>query len=246
MGEYVILHVTKLDKFTGEQIIALDVLGKKKGILSHTFDVDRNTLLSMIKGTVVEQYNIVEPENLKQEIDKLEPVSTDGKPKIIIDHCFDVKGVGAVILGKVVQGKVKQYDTLKLFPKGMDVMVKSIQMHDDTVAEAVSPARVGIAAKGVTPDDIQRGDILCLPDTVVTSQEIEIDYIPSKFFKDTLAANQMFLASMGLQIRPVKIVSLNPMKLSLGKPASYEKGDVCVILKPESTSIRIVGSGKIK
>ena len=29
MGEYVILHVSKLDKFTGEQIIALDVLGKK-------------------------------------------------------------------------------------------------------------------------------------------------------------------------------------------------------------------------
>ncbi len=246
MGEYVILHVSKLDKFTGEQIIALDVLGKKLGILSHTFDVDRNTLLSMIKGTVVEQYKIVEPENLKKEIDQLAPILTDGKPKIIIDHCFDVKGVGTVILGKVVQGKIKQYDTLKLFPKGIDVMVKSIQMHDDTVADAVSPARVGIAAKGVTPDDIQRGDTLCLPDTVLTSKEIEIDYMQSKFFKDKLAENQMFLASIGLQIRPVKIVTLNPMKLSLGKPTSYEKGDVCVILKPESTSIRIVGSGKIK
>ena len=125
-------------------------------------------------------------------------------------------------------------------------MVKSIQMHDDSVEEATCPARVGIAAKGVTPDDIQRGDILCLPDTVLTSQEIEIDYLQSKFFKDKLAENQMFLASIGLQIRPAKIVSVNPMKLSLGKPASYEKGDICVVLKPESTSIRIVGSGKIK
>jgi len=26
MGEYVIFHITKLDKFTGEQIISLDVL----------------------------------------------------------------------------------------------------------------------------------------------------------------------------------------------------------------------------
>lgn len=144
-----------------------------------------------------------------------------------------------------MQGKVKQYDTLKLFPKGVDVMVKSIQMHDDTVGEAVSPARVGIAAKGVTPDDIQRGDVLCLPDASLTSQEIEIDYMQSKFFKDKLSENQMFLVSIGLQIRPVKIVSLNPMKLSLGKPTVYEKGDTCVILKPESTTIRIVGSGKI-
>ncbi|MGI0065631.1 MAG: EF-Tu/IF-2/RF-3 family GTPase [Nitrosotalea sp.] len=245
MGEYVIFHVTKLDKFTGEQIIALDVLGKKQGILSHSFDVDKTKLLSMIKGTVVEQYKLIEPENLKKEIDLLEPISKDGSPQIVVDHCFDVKGVGAVILGKIAQGKIKVYENLKLFPKGTDVVVKSIQMHDDTVDDAVSPARVGLAVKGVVPDDVQRGDILCMPNTMLVSQEIEIDYTQSKFFKDAVSENQMFLASVGLQIRPVKIASLNPMKLSLGKSTVYEKGDTCVILKPESTSIRIVGSGKI-
>lgn len=245
MGEYVIFHVTKLDKFTGEQIIALDVLGKKQGILSHSFDVDKNTLLTMIKGTVVEQYKLVEPENLKKEIDLLEPISKDGVTTIVIDHCFDVKGVGAVILGKITQGTLKVYANLKLFPQGSDVVVKSIQMHDDSVEEAVSPARVGLAVKGVVPDDVQRGDVLCMPDKMLVSQEIEIDYTQSKFFKDKVAENQMFLVNIGLQIRPVKIVSLNPMKLSLGKPAVYEKGDTCVILKPESASIRIVGSGKI-
>jgi selenocysteine-specific translation elongation factor len=245
MGEYVIFHVTKLDKFTGEQIIALDILGKKQGILSHSFDVDKNKLLSMIKGTVVEQYKLVEPENLKKEIDLLEPVSKDGSPQIVIDHCFDVKGVGAVILGKIAQGKIKVYENLKLFPKGIDIVVKSIQMHDDTVEDAVSPARVGLAIKGVVPDDVQRGDVLCMSNTMLVSQEIEVDYVQSKFFKDVVSENQMFLASIGLQIRPVKIASLNPMKLSLGKSTVYEKEDVCVILKPESTSIRIVGSGKI-
>jgi len=245
MGEYVILYVAKLDKFTGEQIIALDVLGKEKGILSHSFDVDRNTLLSMIKGTVVEKYALVEPENLKKEIDLLEPISRDGPAQIVVDHCFDVKGVGTVILGKLSQGTIKVYENLKIFPKGSDVVVKSIQMHDDSVENASSPARVGLAVKGVTPDDVQRGDVLCMPDAVQISQEIEIDYVQSKFFKDKISENQMFLVSVGLQIRPVKIVSLTPMKLSLGKPIVYEKGDICVILKPESTSIRIVGSGKI-
>jgi selenocysteine-specific translation elongation factor len=84
-----------------------------------------------------------------------------------------------------------------------------------------------------------------MPDTMLVSQEIEIGYTQSKFFKDKVAENQMFLVSIGLQIRPVKIISLNPMKLSLGKSTVYEKGDTCVILKPESASIRIVGSGKI-
>ena len=245
MGEYVLFHVAKLDKFTGEQIVALDSLKKTQGLLCHSFDVDRNKLLLMIEGTVLEQYKLVESTDLKKEADLLPPVSKEGNVKIVIDHCFDVKGVGTVILGKVTQGKVKTYDNLKLLPKGSDVLIKSIQMHDDPVDEAISPARVGLSVKGITPDDVQRGDILCQPDSLISSQEIAIEYHQSTFYKGDLAENQMYLVNIGLQIRPAKILSLNPMKLSLGKPAVFEKNDICVVLKPESQTIRIVGSGKI-
>jgi selenocysteine-specific translation elongation factor len=245
MGEYVIFYVTKLDKFTGEQIVALDVLKKTQGLLCHSYEVDRNKLLAMIKGTVVEQYKLVELEDLKKEADALQPVTKDGKTKISIDHCFDVKGVGTVILGKVNQGKAKTYDNLKLLPKGSDVLIKSIQMHDDPVDEAISPARVGLSVKGITPDDVQRGDLLCMLDSAQISREITIDYSQNKFFKGELGENQMFLVNIGLQIRPAKITSLKPMKLSLGKPAVFDEGDICVILKPESQTIRIVGSGTI-
>ena len=245
MGEYVLFHVTKLDKFTGEQIVALDSLKKTQGLLSHSYDVDRNKLLTMIKGTVVEQYKLVEFTDLKKELELIPSVSKDGNLKIVIDHCFDVKGVGSVILGKVVQGKVKTYDNLKLLPKGSEVLIKSIQMHDDAVDDALSPARVGLSVKGITPDDVQRGDILCKSDYMIVAQEITIDYHQNAFFKGELAENQMYLVNIGLQIRPAKILSLNPMKLSLGKSAVFEKNDICVILKPESQAIRIVGSGKI-
>ena len=245
MGEYVLFHVTNLDKFTGEQIVALDSLKKTQGLLCHSYDVDRNKLLSMIKGTVVEQYKLVEFTDLKKEAELLSSISKEGSVKIVIDHCFDVKGVGTVILGKVVQGKVKPYDNLKLLPKGSDVVIKSIQMHDDDVEEAVCPARVGLSVKGITTDDVQRGDILCQPDSMIVAQQITLDYHQNAFFKGELTENQMYLVNIGLQIRPAKILSLNPMKLSLGKPAVFEKNDICIILKPESQTIRIVGSGKI-
>ena len=58
-----------------------------------------------IKGTAIEQYKIVEYKDLKKEMDMPESISQDGRTRIPIDHCFDVKGVGTVILGKVVQGK---------------------------------------------------------------------------------------------------------------------------------------------
>jgi selenocysteine-specific translation elongation factor len=245
MGEYVIFHVSKLDKFTGEQIVALDVLKKNKGLLTHSYEVDREKLLLMIKGTVVEQYKLVELSDLKKEMDSLEPVSNEGNPRIPIDHCFDVKGVGTVILGKVARGKIKAYDKLKLLPKGDEVVIKSIQMHDDPVEEAVSPARVGLAVKGIVSDDVQRGDQLCVGDEISVSQDITLDYLQNKFFKDSLTENQTFLVNIGLQTKAAKIVSLKPLKLSLNKPAAFVKNDICVILKPESQTIRIVGSGPI-
>lgn len=245
MGEYVVFHVSKLDKFTGEEIIALDVLKKGKGLLTHSYDVDRQKLLAMIKGTVVEQYRIVELGDLKKEMDLLEPISQEGSTRIPIDHCFDVKGVGTVILGKVAQGKVKAYDKLKILPKGDEIMIKSIQMHDDPVEEATSPARVGLAVKGIVSDDVQRGDQLCMGDDISVSQEIGLDFSQNKFFKEKLSENQTFLVNIGLQTRAAKITSLSPMKLSLNKPAAFVKNDVCVILKPESQTVRIVGSGPI-
>ena len=49
IAEYVIFYV-------GEQIIALDMLGKSDGIISHSYEVDENQFNSMIKGTVLKNY----------------------------------------------------------------------------------------------------------------------------------------------------------------------------------------------
>ncbi len=65
MSEYVIFYVVKLDRFTGEQIIALDSLNMTQGILCHSFDVDETQLLSMIRGTVLERYRLVKQDDLK-------------------------------------------------------------------------------------------------------------------------------------------------------------------------------------
>ena len=246
LGEYIIFYVGSLDKFTGEQIIALDLLKKREGILSHTYEVDENRLTAMIKGTVLEHYKLVNSSDLKQVTNKLEPISKEGKTKIVIDHCFDVKGVGTVVLGKVSQGKVKQYDTLKLLPAGIDVMIKSIQMHDDSVSEAKSPARVGLSLKGAKPDEINRGDILCEDSSACQiKSEIELDFKKNPFYKGEISENQMCLVSIDMQVKAAKFVSANPIKIRLDKPAIFDN-DICVILKPDSENIRILGSGTIR
>ena len=246
LAEYVIFHVDKLDKFTGEQIIALDSLKKEKGILSHTFDIDESKLDLMIKGTVVEKYIKVDQDKIKEELDKFEPISNNDPSEMVIDHCFDVKGVGTVILGKVTNGTIKQYDNLKLYPAGIDVLIKSIQMHDDPVTESICPARVGLAVKGAKPDEVSRGDIISTDGAVDVKTEIELDFQKSPFYKNDIAENQGCLVSIGLQIKSAKFSSISPLRLSFEKPIVCKKGQIAVILKPESLTIRILGSGKIQ
>jgi len=246
LAEYVILYVDKLDKFTGEQIIALDSLKKEKGILSHTFDVDESKLSMMIKGTVVENYIKVDQDKIKEEMDKLQPITNENPSEMVIDHCFDVKGVGTVILGKVTNGKIKQYDNLKLYPAGIDVLIKSIQMHDDPMNESICPARVGLAVKGVKPDDVSRGDVISVGGAVDVKTEIELDFKKNIFYKNDIAENQGCLVSIGLQIKAAKFSSISPLKLIFDKPIVCKKGEIAVILKPESSTIRILGSGSIQ
>ena len=245
ISEYVIFYVASLDRYTGEQILALDMLKKKDGILSHSYEVDETRLNSMIKGTVLQNYRKVDSPSIKEELTKLPPISNDGSAQIVVDHCFDVKGVGTVVLGKVLQGTVNQYDNLKHLPSGVDVMVKSIQMHDDDVKQAVCPARVGLSLKGIKPNEVGRGDIITSDETLEIKNELEVDFKQSPFYNGEISENQMCLVSVGLQVKAGKFSSISPVKLTLDKPIVCRKNEICLLVKPESTTVRIIGSGKI-
>ena len=49
-----------------------------------------------------------------------------------------------------------------------------------------------------------------------------------------------------MQIKSGKFMSISPVKLKLDKPMVVLPNDTCVLLKPESQSIRIIGNGEIQ
>ncbi|AIC14233.1 EF-Tu/IF-2/RF-3 family GTPase [Nitrososphaera viennensis] len=248
IAEYAILNVSKLDRFLGEQVLALDYSGIKDGFVLHSYEVDREKLKALLKGTSLANYQFVDSiDQLKQEMTKLAPKGKEGPVMIPVDHAFDVKGVGTVVLGVVRQGSVKAYDELTLQPSGKNVLVKSIQMHDDPVENSSSPARVGLAVKGPSAGDISRGDVICAPGTVkVASGPVAAKFQKSPFFKGELADNQMYMLSAGMQIRPVKVkqaAGSDMLEITPEKPMVYLPGQACVLLKPDSQTTRIIGKG---
>lgn len=249
MAEYAILNVVRLDRFLGEQILALDYAGLKDGFILHSYEVDREKLKVLLKNTSIANYKFLDSvDEIKHEMAKAQPKSRTGPVALPVDHAFDVKGAGTVVLGVIKQGTVKAYDELTILPQNKSVLVKSIQMHDDPVESSSSPARVGLAIKGLSANDISRGDIICAPEVVQSSSgSLRTKFEKSPFFKGELAENQMYMLSVGLQIRPVRIKQVGDvLEMMPEKPLAYAPGQVCVLLKPDSTNTRIIGKGIIQ
>ncbi len=249
IAKYAILNVTKLDKLLGEQIMALDSVGLADGFVLHSYEVDREKLKALLKGTALANYQFVDSvDQLKQEMAKLKPKSADGPLMIPVDHAFDVKGVGTVALGVVKQGTVKVYDELALLPGKKDVLVKSIQMHDDPVESSSSPARVGLAIKGVGADDISRGDVICAPDSVkVSSGTVSVKFAKSPFFKGDLPENHTYMISIGMQVKAAKVKFEGEiLQVTPEKPIVCKHGQTLVLLKPDNQGTRIAGKGSIQ
>jgi selenocysteine-specific translation elongation factor len=247
IAEYAILNVTKLDKFVGEQIIALDHLSMSQGYILHSYDVDQDRLKSMIKTTEIKNYDfLADSDELRVKMSNLQPKSKEGSLVIPIDHSFDVKGVGTVILGVIKQGKVSVHDELTILPQGKKVFVKSIQMHDDSADEATSPARVGLALKGISAIDISRGDVICNPGYLSTSTLAKAKFKKNPYFKEEMGETHTYLLAVGLQLKPVKIRFLeDEIELELLKPLVFSPDQHFVVIKPDASGVRVCGKGEI-
>jgi selenocysteine-specific translation elongation factor len=248
MADFVVLNITQLDKYIAEQIIAINSLDMRNGFLLHSYDIDEQRLNQMIKGTTIENFKKIENlEILKNEINNLHSNSREGDLLMPIDHSFDVKGVGTVLLGGIKKGKIKIYDKLRILPSNKEALIKSIQMHDDPVDESSSPSRVGLAVKGVSPRDIERGDIICSGEDTIKIANTEIlvtDFSKNKYYNGEITDTQTYLLSVGLQIKPLKILINNSkILLSLEKPIAYYEKQKFLILKPDSKTTRIIAEG---
>jgi selenocysteine-specific translation elongation factor len=267
MSNHAIINISKLDSFLGEQLIAVDIFGIKSGFILYGYEIDGEKVRNIIKNTGLSSFQIVDTlEQLKNSISEMESKTetetetetvVDLKDKedggllsseacILVDHVFDVKGVGTVVLGTVKHGEIKTYDELVLSPSNKTVVIKSIQMHDDPVNTSKKNSRVGLAIKGASAKDISRGDVITSPGFAkMASSNFQLAFIKNQYFKEEISETQNYMMSVGLQIRTVKIKKMSDSNLSISfeKPLAFVKNDLCILFKPDSKSMRIMGHG---
>jgi len=190
---------------TGEHLIMIDALGIKKIIvLLNKIDIFEGNINEEIKkikaffnttnfGSNVPVYAVSAKKRVGFELLKngiLETINSVEikrdyeEPTIIpIDHYFSIKGMGTVVTGTIIKGKLEINQNLEIIPLNISSKVKNIQIFRQNVKRAKAGDRVGVNVK-FDVDKIYRGCYATTnPDAFNFSDILEIKVNNNKFFK---------------------------------------------------------------
>ena len=84
---------------------------------------------------------------------------TDKPLRVPVQDVYTITGVGTVPVGRVETGILKSGDTLIFEPAGVTGEVKSIEMHHETIPEAMPGDNIGFNVRGLERTAIRRGDV---------------------------------------------------------------------------------------
>jgi selenocysteine-specific translation elongation factor len=260
MSDRVILVVNELNASFGECVLMLQCAGKSAGYLIFRNYISPDQIAPLIKGTVLEHYEVVEEDMVGLREKMLEIAvkqtahqkahETAGKGVVPVDAHFNVKGVGVVVLGSVAQGMIKKHETLRVLPTEKTVQIRSIQKHDDDAETAVTGDRVGLALKNIESEDLDRGFVLTSDPAVRSATTVSGKAQLVKYWPAPLKDGMVLYAGNWMQFLPTRLEKavvdndwrMPTLTLTMEKALVYLPGARVVLHYLEGGKLRVVGS----
>ncbi len=249
-----VLAVGTPDPAFGETVIALSAVGRK-GLLILRDPATAERARAMVKerlpGWVAMEWT---GEDSLRRFRELLPGMTVPRDAgslctVVVDHAFSVRGVGTVALGFVRRGVLRVHDELRLAPLDRSVLVRSIQRFDEDQTEAPPGSRVGVALKGIEPNEIDRGSLLTADAAVVSEPVATLKpFHRVEFAKDPIEAGARgFHLQVGLFPRPVVVDEVGAtLKVTADRALPLVPGErafLAVLRGPGG--LRILGHGTV-
>jgi elongation factor 1-alpha len=98
---------------------------------------------------------------LLEALDKIVPPKrpTEKPLRLPLQDVYKIGGIGTVPVGRVETGILKPGMSVYFAPANVSSEVKSVEMHHESVTEAIPGDNVGFNVKGLTIKDISRGNV---------------------------------------------------------------------------------------
>jgi selenocysteine-specific translation elongation factor len=260
LAKKAVVAVDEVNAQLGEYIVMLQVAGIESGYFVLRNYIPKEKILPLIKGTSLEKFEIVNDnpiqireqllaEAAKQATPEL-PAGQQAVGTVPVDHAFNVKGVGVVVLGVVAYGFVQKHANLKVLPGAKTAQVRSIQKHDEEHDLSGEGDRVGLALKNIDVEDLDRGTVLTNDPAIKTGNSLKCEAQLVKYWPSPLKQGMVMHVGHWTQFLTAKVESLSEeadfrkttVTFSLDKPLAYRQGDKAVLMYLEGAKLRIAGT----
>lgn len=250
-----IVVIEELTATLGESLVMLQCCGISSGYFVLRNYIPKEKIDPLIKGTILEKYEFMpdDPNLIREKLfadaAKQKPAeSTTGT--VPVDHSFNVKGVGVVVLGVVINGTIVKHAQLKVLPSGKTAQVRSIQKHDEEFDKAFEDDRVGLAVKNVAVEDVDRGVVLSNDPEIKSSKIIKVQATMVKYWPAPLKAGMVVHVGHWMQFLNSKIDDISDegdwhkstLTLTLEKELVYHPGDSAVLMYLDGGKLRVAGT----
>lgn len=257
MSEYAILVVEQIDSFLGETIVMIDSLGIDKGWIVLRNYIQPEQLKPLIAGTSLENYEPLEDDPIKTREMLLalatSTVKTAGDGtcgSCPVDSHFNVKGVGTVVLGSVIDGYFRKHDKMKVLPINREVVLKSIQKHDIDADDGIKGDHVGLALRGIESDELDRGYVVTTDPSIKLTRKISGKASVIKFWRNPVKEGMVLHVGHWMQMVPCRVTSATDdgdfhspnLELEMDSDIIHKPGDKAILMYLEGGKLRVVGS----
>ena len=176
-----------------------------------------------------------------------------GSARLFIDRRFTIQGMGTVVTGTLLEGKLIVDQQAEIQPSGLTTRVRTLQTHKHLIKEATPGSRVAINLAGVEKGAIDRGDAVCIPGSVMPSEFIagEIELLSSAKLILKNGAEVSFLlgtADILARVYSLEGEGIRPgtrgrVTIRLRAPVAAKLGDRFIIrrISPQDT----IGGGRV-
>jgi selenocysteine-specific translation elongation factor len=263
LAKKAIVVVDEVNATLGECLVMLQCLDIKSGYIVLRNYIPKEKIQMLIKGTSLENFEIMndDPNQIRESLlneaaqQKIAeaPAGKQAVGTVPVDHAFNVKGVGAVVLGIVVYGTVEKHALLNVLPVGKTAQVRSIQKHDDEFDIAWEGDRVGLALKNVEVEDLDRGTVLTNDASIKTATELKTQASLVRYWQEPIKPGMVMHIGHWTQFITAKVDAAADtgdfrkpsLTLSLDKPLLYRTGDKAVLMYLEGAKLRVAGTSEL-
>ncbi len=257
MSEFVILVVDKIDSFLGETIVMVDSLGIDKGFIILQNYIQPEQLKPLLAGTSLEGYEYREDDPIKLREELIAMAKSEGRKagdgtcgSCPVDSHFNVKGVGTVVLGSVIDGHFKKHDKMTVFPIKREVILKSIQKHDLDADDGVKGDHVGLALRGIESDELDRGFVVTTDPSVKMTRSVSGKVSLVKYWPSALKEGMVLHIGHWMQMVPCRVTAVDngadfrsaEVTFELDSDIIHKPGDKAIIMYLEGGKLRVAGS----